>query len=500
VTHDPATCGLRFTMKNEKPAYKEKCISKSEKLISQPAICNPKYHSAAIKRPKRIEFKEAQAKIFPGADEKPDLVRESNQITQLNAGSPPSSEDLQEDGVDVVFTDEIKLLADSLTKDPVKIYEYVKNNFEYQPYWGSLKGAHETLLGRKGNDTDLASLLIALFRYSGYPARYAEAKAIVDIKRAKNWLGVDDDSQAGYLLATAGVPEVEDLYRGSQLVQVKFKHVYVEVYLPYDNYRGQMRIGGGSKKFWVPLSPSFKKNREAAGIDLQAAAPFNAEAFLQQLKTHTATGPDGSITGMDAAFINSQMEAYGQAIADFVNTHNPDMTLREYYGYQDVIKENDSILPITLPFAAEEATHSSKLFNEQRHRIAVKLSYHGIDLDEELDALEINYSAPTAQVAGKRLTLSYRPATLNDEQLLGQYDGNFLGTPLYLIHLYPQLKVDGRVVAENTGMDAEISMGLDENLRVEMIKPGEIGPAEKKSDYLITAGDHVAIVPGLGNT
>ena len=44
------------------------------------------------------------------------------------------------------------------------VYEFVANDIEFQPYYGSLKGAVATLESRSGNATDQASLLIALLR------------------------------------------------------------------------------------------------------------------------------------------------------------------------------------------------------------------------------------------------------------------------------------------------------------------------------------------------
>jgi hypothetical protein len=165
----------------------------------------------------------------------------------MQATEPPVENDSLEDGIDVVFSPEIKALADSLGKDPIKMYDYVKNTIAYQPYWGSLKGARQTLLEKQGNDCDQASLLISLLRYSGYPARYGQALVTVDIERAKSWLGVQQDDLVGYLLASAHVPEVKDLYSGSRIVQAQFRHIYAEVYLAYENYRGQIRPNGGQK-------------------------------------------------------------------------------------------------------------------------------------------------------------------------------------------------------------------------------------------------------------
>ncbi len=90
----------------------------------------------------------------------------------LQAMSLPVEQDSEPDGRSVIITPEISALAEELGKNPVRIYEYVKNTIMYQPYWGALKGAAVTLAQKSGNDADQASLLIALLRASGYPARF----------------------------------------------------------------------------------------------------------------------------------------------------------------------------------------------------------------------------------------------------------------------------------------------------------------------------------------
>jgi hypothetical protein len=57
--------------------------------------------------------------------------------------------------VEVQFTGEIRSLATSLGNDPVRMYEYVRNTIDFEPYYGSRKGASETLLEGSGNDMDM---------------------------------------------------------------------------------------------------------------------------------------------------------------------------------------------------------------------------------------------------------------------------------------------------------------------------------------------------------
>jgi len=124
------------------------------------------------------------------------------------AVTPPAPEDIAEDGVEVVFCDEVKDLADELGNDPVAMWEWVRNNVDYEPYYGSLKGPRETLLTRAGNDFDQAGLLISMLRYSGYPARFVRNTVRLDIERAKNWLGINDPQSVGDMLSSNRVPTI----------------------------------------------------------------------------------------------------------------------------------------------------------------------------------------------------------------------------------------------------------------------------------------------------
>lgn len=75
--------------------------------------------------------------------------------------------------------------ATELNHDPVLIFAFVRDEIGYESYKGSLRGARGTLWSKAGNSLDKASLMIALLRASGIPARYAagtlldaDAKAI----------------------------------------------------------------------------------------------------------------------------------------------------------------------------------------------------------------------------------------------------------------------------------------------------------------------------------
>lgn len=64
--------------------------------------------------------------------------------------------------------------AQELGNDPVRIFTFVRDEIGFESYKGSLRGARGTLWSKAGNALDQASLLIALLRASGIPARYVQ--------------------------------------------------------------------------------------------------------------------------------------------------------------------------------------------------------------------------------------------------------------------------------------------------------------------------------------
>jgi hypothetical protein len=148
----------------------------------------------------------------------------------------PTPEDTTQT-IEVQFTPEIRSLAASLGNDPVKMYEYVRNTIDFEPYYGSRKGAAETLAEGSGNDMDTASLLIALYRVSGIPARYVQGVVDVPIDKAMNWVGVEKAEAAAKLFSAAGVPS-SLITSGGKPKWLRIEHCWVEVYVPYEDYRG----------------------------------------------------------------------------------------------------------------------------------------------------------------------------------------------------------------------------------------------------------------------
>jgi len=85
----------------------------------------------------------------------------------------------------------------ALKCDPDLIFEYVYNNIEFEPLYGSNKGPLGTLLDRRGDDADQAILLVTLWNIAGYTQTgYANLAYLLSGAQLANWSGVENDANS----------------------------------------------------------------------------------------------------------------------------------------------------------------------------------------------------------------------------------------------------------------------------------------------------------------
>jgi hypothetical protein len=323
-------------------------------------------------------------------------------------------------------------MAATLHNSPTEIYSFVRENFEFEPYLGSRKGSQQTLDHRRGNDYDQASLLIALLRVSGIPARYATNTIEMPIEQATNWLGIDDPVNAGSILTTAGMQGVL-VYMGPDPVAIRCRRVWVEAWIPFINYRGATNDSTGF--IWVPLDPTFKQYSYKAGINLPAEMGFNAESFVEEYYSsfHTQT----------------PAEMFKQRLLDSLSVRHPGAVYEDLLTTRSVIKETDGILPGTLPYEliAQDSIFSA-IPSDKRYRVQFYL--------HDDFGMVLDYSTTLPEIVGKQVTISYVGATPSDQYIIDTAGGIFNVQHPYLVDLKPVLKIDGCEVVRASG---EIMMG-----------------------------------------
>ncbi|MCP4656143.1 MAG: hypothetical protein GY856_12080, partial [bacterium] len=72
-----------------------------------------------------------------------------------------------------------------------------------------------------------------------------------------------------------------------------------------------------------------------------------------------------------------------------------------------------------------------------------------------------------SELTGRRVTLSYIPATVDDHQTVNAF-GGLSGVPLYLVRVRPHLNINGRPEVVGTG---SLEMGVAHRMEVELLGP-----------------------------
>ena len=401
------------------------------------------------------------APVAPADTQTPSL-----DLPVILAASPPPGGANLDPTIDVQITPEITAKSAELGGKPQAIYEFVRNQCEFQPYLGSRKGSVEALRQRAGNDYDLASLLIALLRSAGIPARYAGGIVEMPSDRAKSWLGVDNAQVAGSILTTTGM-EGMSIYQGTpdNVVSIRCRRVWVEAYVPR---------GRGSAT-WVPLDPTFKLHQVQPGIDIPAEMGLNAQAFIDEYYAPTAPG-------VTLPRAQTPLELLKQQIGDYLTVHHPGQTLQTVQRSVAIASETLGQLAASLPYKILSRDQEyTEIPAAKRYQVRFHLYNGGTNL--------IDQTLNLPQVAGKRITIDYVAATPADQATIDSYGGIYQ-TPPYLVNLKPVLRVAGQDLA--TGA-AGVGMGRVHSSDVHFLAPTGVGNQVPVINNDITCGASQAI-------
>ncbi len=363
----------------------------------------------------------------------------------IGAVVPPGSEYLVET-LEVKFTPDIQNLATQLERNPVHIFNWVRNNILYQPHYGSLKGAQRTLMDKTGNDLDQASLLIALLRSSGIHARYVTGTVEIPAAKAMNWVGgVTDPKVMAQIFASHGIPG-KALVWGGTIQAIAMEHVWVEAFVDYIPSRGAVHKQGDT---WVPMDPSFKQHTFKNAVDFHQATGFNGEAFLQQYLQGTGEDtPYQAFSQQFLAYLEARVPGYDlqEAIGD-IETFEPG---------NNIVQENRPILMGTLPYPVTAIKSRYAAIPEGLRRTVTLQVLSPLTGDPD-----VSYSLVLSEWANQRVSLAYEPATAADDALVQHY-GGLLQVPPYLLQVKPVLRVEGTVMA--TG--SPLGLGADQTMRL----------------------------------
>lgn len=279
-------------------------------------------------------------------------------------------------------TPEIAALARSLKNDPRLIYEYVRNNVDYAPYFGSLKGATLTAIEGSGNDFDQASLMISLLRASGYTAQYVYGTMTIPAggdpnqKDMQHWLGVDATSSVlGTVLANGGIPYTQS---GTSFT---VNRVWVQV-----------TIAGATYLF----DPAFKPHQTLTGIDLKTAMGYSTSGLLA-----AAGGTVGTdyVQSLNETGLKSVLDGYTLNLAAYIRANYPNAKTSEIIGGSAIVPQTLATFPTSLDFATAVTATWTDIPDAYVHKVRIQ---HG-KIDQTLNIPDL---------AGQKLSIVYRTGSI----------------------------------------------------------------------------------------
>jgi RHS repeat-associated protein len=234
-------------------------------------------------------------------------------LTDSSTWSPPSDFSFIHEA-----TPEISALAGALNNDPIRIFEWVRNNVVYVPYRGIRRGAHLTMVDRAGNDADQAALLIALLKASGSSAisnlqygfgivthSISSPNDSVDVCR---WVGVSNATDAvAFFAPIKYANDANDDVLSADGSQLLLRRVWVEC-----SYNGSTVI----------LDPAYKASSWMPAFDLTTAIPDYDGTKIHQVAGGTDRQDSGGwvIYNLETSKVRQQLGTYTSKLHDYLST------------------------------------------------------------------------------------------------------------------------------------------------------------------------------------
>lgn len=356
---------------------------------------------------------------------------------------------------------DIVALAKQLDYNPVRMFEWVNQNIRFEPYYGSMKGGLGALWSRSGGATDQASLLAALLRASNIPVRYVrgnisvlDASALGANGRGPRWIGAKSYQAAATMLAVNGNPAA-----GSGTTSVSLAHVWVEACLPYAAYRGTALDDSGHR--WVPLDPSYKDQRYQAGVAVDGTFDFNYSNWLA--------------SRLDAnGNYRLPQEAFEDEVATHAKTKAPNYantTLEDVPYKSEIKRQRFDILPIVPPYEVLQYTSWSGVANESAETAALPERHKYrllVAAKTAADSLLAQKTLDLAELASKRLTLSFKGATAGDQTAFDTWfnavDPAANPTCSTTVNMVPAIKLEGAEQTSEAGSGTTLLCSKDNKL------------------------------------
>ncbi len=246
------------------------------------------------------------------------------------------------------------------------------------------------------------------------------------------------------------------------------------------------------------MDPSYKQYEYLQGLDAVAISGIDTDQLTQDyLNSGTVNEAEGWVTGFDPTILESAQTQAQQNLETHITDNMTDPTVGDVIGGRKSIIEEFPVLPSSLPnLIVVEGARYDKLPGQLQQQVTYGL---GTDvLNQPVSVLTL----PWASVNNRKVTLSFKPATADDEAALeallpeGEItDISQLPTsiPSYLIEVIPELKIDDQVVSSGNAMN--LGQELDFHTKIQFAGRADPQPYI----YRVVAGSFLSVNAVAGN-
>ena len=310
-----------------------------------------------------------------------------------------------------------------------KCFLFVTNQLEYEHYYGCKKGAALTYMERKGNDADLATLLVAMLRSAGYTVRYGYG--VVGFPTAGHPDGIHMQDWLGTTVAGLGT--------------YTFDRGFPSFFTDGGNWRYLHRVwvevqNGAS---WTLLDPAVKKR-----VRIAPAADITSWLNTNYSRTNLKSDAGGTVgTGFIDAISYSGLSGYlngrASALVGYLeqNHHGTDAaTLLGGWRQEPffVAGGGQYFFPGFQQSANPPNWNAAQQFTALPDSLLTKLKLEVRTVPG--NALVASHEMPMANLQGRRLSLTFTAQDATgkaqlwlDDTILSQETTNATGTSVELL-------------------------------------------------------------------
>ncbi len=310
------------------------------------------------------------------------------------------------------------------------------------------------------------------------------------VEAFKNWAGGFSDSNAAMAFAASGGIPITAVTSGGKISKVRLEHVWVEAAIDFIPSRGAKNKDADS---WVEMDPSYKQYDYKKGLDAVAISGINPQQLAQSfVASGTVNDAEGWATGFDPTILSNAQTQARQKLETYIKDNLTNPTVGDVIGGRKTIIEDYPLLPSGLP---NKVLLIGSRYDQLPAALQQQLRYSfGTDIEGNL----LNpISLPFAKANNQKLTLSFKPATAADEQVLQSLlpqgeitDRSQLpkSIPSYLVSVIPELKLNGETIKTDS------PMRLGKELPwVTAISFAGRGLTQTPRTYYVIAGSYLAV-------